>query len=270
MVLKSLFVQHWIKQFLIWDLTTKQKLRELAGCSEKARDMIELNSHRLAVVYSNTVKIWNIYTGACFCTLQIYNSMFLTAISLAELANSTLITCSKTLKLWRLNKERKAYTCYKTLEESFEVMAKVNHEKFACGTKNKIQLFKLSNGSLTTEKELFTYDEEINALCCLSDEITLVSDSDTQIIKVWDIQLGVLLKSLKGSNDYVYSFVGFGNMLISASWDGVIKMWDLKRGECIKSVLPLWKNCGHLAKLDRNVFISCNAKGVVTFYEFAH
>ena len=58
---------------------------------------------------------------------------------------------------------------------------------------------------------------------------TLVSGSDDNTIKLWDVETGQEIRTLKGHDNYVRSvnFSPDGKTLVSGSADRTIKLWNL-------------------------------------------
>jgi WD40 repeat protein len=67
-----------------------------------------------------------------------------------------------------------------------------------------------------------------------SDGTLLVSGSDDETLKLWDIQTGGVIKTFHGHTHYVYSVsISFNHTTIaSGSADNTICLWDIKAGEC--------------------------------------
>ena len=61
----------------------------------------------------------------------------------------------------------------------------------------------------------------------------MVSSSDDQTVKVWDLESGQLLHTLLGHFDAVAScaITPDGRRVVSASWDHTLKLWDLESGQ---------------------------------------
>lgn len=66
----------------------------------------------------------------------------------------------------------------------------------------------------------------------------LVSCSDDQTLKLWDISTGVNLRTFEGHQKVVWSvaFSPDGQMLASGSKDETIKLWNVETGECLKTL----------------------------------
>jgi WD40 repeat protein len=59
------------------------------------------------------------------------------------------------------------------------------------------------------------------------DGLTLASGCDDNTVKIWNLQTGELLSTLKGHGGTVYSvaIAPLGNILVSGSADETIKIW---------------------------------------------
>ncbi len=64
----------------------------------------------------------------------------------------------------------------------------------------------------------------------------VASGSDDYMIKIWDLDTGECVRTLRGHEDSVTCFEMHEEKLISGSWDGLIKVWDLKKNECVQNL----------------------------------
>jgi WD40 repeat protein len=67
-------------------------------------------------------------------------------------------------------------------------------------------------------------------------EDKLISCSDDETIKIWDLETGTCLKTLKGHEKWISSLIFAEGKLISGSADETIKIWDLETGTCLKTL----------------------------------
>ncbi|MDD1435601.1 NB-ARC domain-containing protein, partial [Dolichospermum sp. ST_sed10] len=69
----------------------------------------------------------------------------------------------------------------------------------------------------------------------------LVSGSNDQTIRLWDITTGKCLKTLIGHEDWIWwvTFSPDGGFLLSSSDDRTVKIWDANSGECLETWQPL-------------------------------
>ena len=66
----------------------------------------------------------------------------------------------------------------------------------------------------------------------------LASCGNDRTVKLWDVQSGECLKTLKGHTGEVWSiaFSPLGSILASGSQDGTVKLWDISTGECLNTL----------------------------------
>jgi WD40 repeat protein len=69
---------------------------------------------------------------------------------------------------------------------------------------------------------------------------TLVSGSNDQTIKVWNLRTGQLLRTLSGHSDYVscLAISSDNQTLVSGSNDQTIKVWNLRTGQLLRNLEP--------------------------------
>jgi WD40 repeat protein len=65
-----------------------------------------------------------------------------------------------------------------------------------------------------------------------------VSGSADKTIKIWNVDNGECLKTLKGHNDLVWRTIYSpdGKYVISGSNDKTIKIWNVESGECLRTL----------------------------------
>jgi WD40 repeat protein len=62
-----------------------------------------------------------------------------------------------------------------------------------------------------------------------------VFSNGDQTLRVWDVETGRELRTLKGHTDAVNGVAvsGNGTRVVSASWDNTVRVWDVETGESI-------------------------------------
>jgi WD40 repeat protein len=65
-----------------------------------------------------------------------------------------------------------------------------------------------------------------------------VSASGDNTLKVWDMETGRALRTLKGHSSFVHSVAvtGDGRRVVSSSEDKTLKVWDLKTGRVLRTL----------------------------------
>ena len=78
----------------------------------------------------------------------------------------------------------------------------------------------------------------VNALALTSDGKRIVSGSDDNTIRVWDLDTGACLKTLEGHTSSVkaVALTSDGKRIVSGSGDKTIRVWDLETGTCLKTL----------------------------------
>lgn len=78
------------------------------------------------------------------------------------------------------------------------------------------------------------HKNSINSIAINGDLIASASDDKT--IKVWSIETGKLMNTLKGHTNGVLSVAIDAKYIVSGSKDNTMKIWNINTGECIKSL----------------------------------
>ena len=69
------------------------------------------------------------------------------------------------------------------------------------------------------------------------DGLNVVSGSEDQTLKLWDIETGEAVRTFKGHKDIISSVTisPDGNYLLSGSHDNTVKLWDIKSGDLLNT-----------------------------------
>ncbi len=88
---------------------------------------------------------------------------------------------------------------------------------------------------VTEPVKIFQNDEGVNSVAFSPDGQYVLSGSDDNTIKLWDVNTGEVIRSFEGHTDDVESavFSPDGQYVLSGSDDNTIKLWDVNTGELI-------------------------------------
>ena len=108
----------------------------------------------------------------------------------------------------------------------------------------------LDHSNWVKDQQLTGHDASVNSVA-ISTDVTIISGSSDETIKVWDPS-GKCLKTLSGHNSAVKSvdISPDGKTIVSGSYNNVVKVWNTDTGHCLKTVkgegkqtqdfLPVW------------------------------
>jgi WD40 repeat protein len=99
----------------------------------------------------------------------------------------------------------------------------------------KTDKFKISNEFGKLIKNFNQHENWVDSIQVIEDANKLISASNDETIKIWDLQSGECLKTL---NEHSVSRVLIykNNKFISGSYNNKIKMWDLESFKCIETL----------------------------------
>ncbi|ETO03073.1 WD-40 repeat protein, partial [Reticulomyxa filosa] len=81
-------------------------------------------------------------------------------------------------------------------------------------------------------KILIYHDDIVNSVMLSGDGKKIVSSSNDNTVRIWDISLGKEIMIFRGHNNNVFiaKFSPDGNNVVSCSIDGMIQLWDISTG----------------------------------------
>jgi WD40 repeat protein len=77
------------------------------------------------------------------------------------------------------------------------------------------------------------HEELVSSVSFSPDGTQIVSASDDNTVRIWDVATGTQLRVLEGHKSRVdsVSFSPDGTQIVSGSWDNTVRVWDVGTGE---------------------------------------
>lgn len=106
-----------------------------------------------------------------------------------------------------------------------------------------------------------------DVLCVTVTDDKIISGSDDQTIKIWDLGTGELLNTLSGHNSGIYSIIVNKGKIISASSDRTVKIWDLNTGKLETTILG---HTNHVYSVvsSENRFVTASLDKTIKIWDF--
>ncbi len=208
---KRLLTGSWDKTVKLWDVASGRLLRTFEGHSKRIHALAFAPDGKRFVSSSEdeTIRLWDVATGTLVRELKGHH---LSVLSVAYAPDGRLIATGgqdDRIRFWDAETGQNVRTI-----ESLRGVVK--------GWENGI--------IFSTEG----HSEYINSIAFSPDGTLLLSGSDDQTIKLWDVGRARLIRTFEGQTTDVTSvaFLGDGKRIASASGDG-IRIWDRQSGRLL-------------------------------------
>jgi len=215
----------------LWDVATGALVRTLTGHSVA----FSPDGGLLASgSLDNTVKLWDVATGALARTLAGHiNSVASVAFSPdgRRLASGSV---DNTVKLWDVatGEELRVLAGHTLIVDS--VAFSPDGRLVASGSfGTTILLWDVATGALVRSLAGHTSWISVTSVAFSPDGRLLASGSGDETVKLWDVATGREVRTLSGHSDCVWSvaFSPDGRLLASASSDCTVRLWPVEEGE---------------------------------------
>ncbi|MCP2728856.1 NB-ARC domain-containing protein [Limnofasciculus baicalensis] len=240
----------------LWDVKTGQCLKVLTGHT----------NHLLSVIFTpdgqtlissgedQTVRLWQVVMGECLRIIETHINWVLSVALSPD--GGTLATGSdgKMVKFWDITNG----ACIGTLPDYNSYVwalayahwrSDVNHpdrEILATGSEDgtvKIwdaltgECLQTLQGHRDREASKEQSADRVWLVLFSPNGSTLLSASENQTVKLWDVRTGQCLRTLEGYSNSVLSVAlnSDGQLLASSGRDQQVRLWDVATGECIKT-----------------------------------
>jgi WD40 repeat protein len=199
------------------------------------------NGDIIVASYDKALKLWNINDNNC---ILLANEQFVS--DLLILPDDKFACCYQQynyINIWEMKADSDP-ECIKSIAyEGCKFISKLfllSDFNIACSAKFE-ESFRIlildSKNEYNCIQNLSGHAYIIEALINLPND-RIVSGSDDQTIKVWDLNQGICLKTLRGHKHWINSliFIERDNSLISGSHDRSINIWEVNDFQCLKTI----------------------------------
>ena len=199
--------------------------------------------------YDNTVKLWDVATGASLSTLEGHEYVVYSVAFSPDGKTLASGSSDRTIKLWDVATGANIATLKGYGLEVSSVAFSPDGTTLASGSyDNTIKLW-----DVTMQTNISTFEGHTGGISTVAyspDGRTLASGSYDNTIKLWDVATGANIATFEEHTGWVES-VAFsldGTMLASGAWDNTIKLWDVATGANIATLE------GHMAWIESVAF----------------
>jgi len=149
----------------------------------------------------------------------------------------------------RIKKKTLALSYSISPEELAEILNTIKYKKlFQCVLKSDLEKL--------CEEQTIKHSNNFSNLLKLNKTL-LASGTHDMLIKIWDLHNGIILKTLYGHTDGVYTIILLTQTRIaSGSGDLLIKIWDFSAGNCLKTLTGHAANINSLVKFSETLIVS--------------
>ncbi len=211
-------------------------------------------------VYSGSIKLWSVSSGACQQTItESYEVM-----SVAYSADGQMLVSGDDdghIKIWDISNG----ACLQTVSEDYSVYSVAfapDGLTVASSNGSNISLWKVSNGACLQTFTGHAYG--VLQVAFSPDGQTLASASEDYTVKLWQVSNGACLKTISPGEGWVNSvaFSPDGNTLAFGCWDRTLESLERESERCklrhpcrdthptewryiLRRLCTEWKNAGH-------------------------
>ncbi|ARI81869.1 WD40 repeat domain-containing protein [Microcystis aeruginosa] len=239
------------KTIKLWNVETGEEIRTLSGHNGKVNSVSFSSDGKTLATGSadKTIKLWNVETGKEIRTLSGHNGEVHSVSFRSDGKTLASGSSDNTIKLWNVETSLEIRTLYGHNSTVFSVSFSSDGKTLATGSDDTtIELWNVGTG-----KEMRTLiGHNSTGLCQLEicselavyrvsfspDGKTLATSSDDNTIKLWNVETGQEIGTLRGHNGIVLSvsFSPDGKSLATGSWDKTIKLWNVETGQEIRTL----------------------------------
>ncbi len=221
-------------------------LQTLTGHKAGVRAVAMTADGRRAISASHdqTLKVWNLVTGAEEATLRGHTDW---VVAVAVTANGQRVVSAsfdQTLKVWNLTTGAEEATLRGHTSQVWAVVVTTDGRRAVSASDDQtLKVWNLTTGA--EEATLWGHTDRVNAVAVTADGRRAVSASDDRTLKVWNLAAGAEEATLWGHTALVcaVAVTADGRRAVSGSYDQTLKVWNLVTGA---EEATLWGHSDHV------------------------
>ncbi|TFA99194.1 hypothetical protein CCMA1212_008940 [Trichoderma ghanense] len=215
----------------------------------------------------DTIKTWDMTTGACIQTLKGHTSGVYTVAFTADSRRIVSGSHDQTIKIWDLT----TGACHRTLcghTGCVWDIALLENDQIASASEDEtIKIWDMKTGSCLRTLEGHT--GSVDSVALLASGLVVSGGAD-DTIKVWDVITGFCNQTLEGHLNAVTSVTPLANgQLISGSYDSTVRLWDIASGACIRTFKGHEKGVASTAVLENDQLASASHDNTIKIWDMA-
>jgi WD40 repeat protein len=217
----------------VWNLNSGICCKVLKGHEDGVWCVTLTASGSVAVSGSkdDLLKVWEISTGECIQTLEGHSS-WISCVATSKYGKWVVSGSNdKLVKVWNIQKAQKVSQMDRHNSQPTCITA--SNRAIISGASDGIKVWSLKGHCLNT------LPSPASCIALTSNGRYLISGGIDKLMKIWDIEKGCLLHSLRGHKGIITALSVAKGMAFTGSADGSVKVWSVPSAVCIDTL------CGH-------------------------
>lgn len=195
----------------------------------KERDLI------ISCGHDKNIRFWDLNSGQNIGIIEGHTKPVNSLCITPERKRIVSASDDNTIRIWDINSTQCLQifaVIWNTIIRSICITP--DGRRIIAGCEMELIIFDFDNGEYIFN--LYGHKGYINSVCVTFDGLFVISASNDNSIRVWNLINGNCDKILEGHSEAVNSIclVPYGNLLVSSSEDQTIRLWDLDSGQCLK------------------------------------
>ncbi|KAI3571439.1 hypothetical protein IWW34DRAFT_291909 [Fusarium oxysporum f. sp. albedinis] len=228
------YLPGWISLLPTVDSDWNAVLQTLEGHTDFINSAVFSNDGKLIASGSrdNTVKIWNVATGAEERTLEGHAN----SVNSVVFSNDGKLIASgssdNTVKIWKAATGEEERTLEGHANSVNSAVFSNDGKLIASGSSdNTVKIWKVATGE--EEQTLEGHTHSVSSVVFSKDGKLIASGSWDNTVKIWKVATGEEQRTLEGHTNSVNSvvFSNDGKLIASGSSDNTVKIWNMATGE---------------------------------------